>query len=246
MTINFGFKKIKKDTKEPLVQNIFSKVSNSYDVMNDLMSFGLHRRWKSIFVNQIDSFIDKSLLDLAGGTGDIAKKFIDKSGNKAVVYDLNQKMLNKGQNIISHQLNKKYINNIKWLRGNAENITFNDNSFDYCTIAFGLRNVTNINNVLNEASRVLKPGGKFLCLEFSKINNQTIAQIYDLYSFKIIPKIGALIAKSQDAYQYLVESIKQFHSAQELAIMMKDMGYYLVNYKKLFFGVVAIHSGYKI
>jgi len=245
MTVNFGFKKVKEEEKEKMVQGVFSKVANKYDIMNDMMSFGLHRKWKDIFVNEIDSYEGMSLLDLAGGTGDIAKRFIDKGGEKAIVSDLNNEMLHKGKSTIGKKINKRYINDIKWIHCSAENIPYADNSFDYCTISFGIRNVTHVKSVLRESLRILKPGGKFLCLEFSKVDNNIISKIYDFYSFKIIPKIGSLVAKSSDSYQYLVESIKQFHHPEELEIMMKDGGYFSVNHKKLFFGVVAIHSGYK-
>ena len=243
MSIDFGFKKNK---KQHFVQGVFTKIADKYDIMNNIMSFGLHQQWKNILVNQIDSYKDQYLLDLAGGTGDVAKNFINRGGDKAIVYDLNQKMLNNGEISLYNKLNEKYLHNIRWLKGSAENIAFSDNTFDFCTISFGLRNVTNIKNVLQESLRVLKPGGKFICLEFSKIDNKVMAKIYHFYSFKIIPKIGLLIAGSQDAYQYLVESIKQFYNAEELKTLMKNIGYYSVKYKMLSFGVVAIHSGYKI
>ena len=243
MSVNFGFKKVSKDKKEALVQNVFTKVASHYDLMNDLMSFGLHRNWKNKFIEEIDFFKEKTLIDLAGGTGDIAKRFINNNGKKAVVCDLNQEMLNKGKYKIN---NAAHSNKIKWINASAEKIPFKDNTFDYCTISFGIRNVTNIDNVLKESFRVLKPGGKFLCLEFSKIDNNVINKFYNFYSFKIIPKIGSVIANSKNSYQYLVESINQFHTPDELKAMMINKGYFSVDYKKLFFGVVAIHSGYKI
>ena len=243
MSINFKFTNNK---KEQFVQNIFTKVASKYDLMNNVMSFGLHKKWKNIFVDQIDSYKGQYLLDLAGGTGDIAKNFIGRGGAKAVVYDLNQDMLNNGKNLIYNQLNKNYINNIKWLKGSAENISFSDNTFDFCTISFGLRNVTSVVNVLQESLRVLKPGGKFICLEFSKIDNKMIDKIYHFYSFKVIPTLGLFIAQSPDSYQYLVESIQQFYDAEQLETIMKDIGYYYVKFKMLSFGIVAIHSGYKL
>lgn len=246
MNINFGFQKVKEEEKEVLVQNVFSKVANKYDMMNDLMSFGLHRKWKDTFINEINSYANMNLLDLAGGTGDIAKRFINKGGERAVVCDLNRKMLDKGKSIIGKKINERYAKDIEWVHCRAENIPYKDNSFDYCTISFGIRNVTYIENVLKEALRILKPGGKFLCLEFSKVDDKTISQVYNFYSFKIIPKVGSLIANSKDSYKYLVESIRQFYTPQELEVMMKNIGYFSVNFKKLFFGIVAIHSGYKI
>ena len=241
--MNFNFTNNK---KEESVQSIFTKIASKYDLMNNIMSFGLHKRWKNIFVNQIDSYKGQYLLDLAGGTGDIAKNFIDRGGAKAIVYDLNQDMLNNGKNLIYDQLNKNYITNIQWLKGSAENIGFSNNTFDFCTISFGLRNVTSVANVLQESLRVLKPGGKFICLEFSKIDNKMIDKIYHFYSFKVIPRLGSFIAQSRDSYQYLVESIQQFHNAKELETIMKNIGYYSVKFKMLSFGIVAIHSGYKL
>jgi demethylmenaquinone methyltransferase/2-methoxy-6-polyprenyl-1,4-benzoquinol methylase len=246
MTTNFGFQKIKKVQKEAKVQNVFSNVADKYDVMNDIMSFGMHRLWKDAFVNSIDVFSAKNLLDLAGGTGDIGKKFIDKGGAQVVISDLNQDMLNKGKFSIDKKFDQKYLHNIEWVHSNAENLPFKNNSFDYCTISFGLRNVTNIDKVLQEALRVLRPGGKFLCLEFSKVDNNVLSKIYDFYSFQIIPKLGGLVANSEYSYQYLVESIKQFHSPQKLVNIMKDAGFYSARFQKMFFGIVCIHSGYKV
>ena len=246
MDTNFGFQKVKEEEKEPKVQNVFSNVADKYDIMNDVMSFGLHRRWKDRFIDKIDGFDGKRLLDLAGGTGDIAKRFIDRGGASAVVCDLNQSMLDKGKFFIEEKFNKKHLRNIEWVCANVENVPFQEDSFDYCTISFGIRNVTHVDKVLKEALRVLKPGGKFLCLEFSKVEREMISKIYDFYSFKIIPKIGKVVSHSEDSYQYLVESIEQFYPAWELAKMMEDTGYYSVKFEKLLFGIVAIHSGYKI
>ncbi|MFQ3307307.1 MAG: demethylmenaquinone methyltransferase/2-methoxy-6-polyprenyl-1,4-benzoquinol methylase [Candidatus Midichloriaceae bacterium] len=246
MEVDFGFQKIEKEKKEPKVQKVFSEVADKYDIMNDLMSFGLHRLWKNLFINQIDYFHDKTLLDLAGGTGDIGKKFIDRGGKKAIISDLNQNMLDKGKNNIDDNFNPKYLNDIEWVKANAENLPFKDNSFDYCTISFGIRNVTNIKKAVSESLRVLKPGGKFLCMEFSDIDNKIISKIYELYSFKIIPKIGKIVANSEQSYEYLVQSIKKFYSAEEFLEIIQDSGYKFTKFEKLSFGIVAIHTGYKI
>ncbi len=246
MSTYFGFQEVKEEEKEPKVQNVFSSVAAKYDIMNDMMSFGMHRKWKDKFIDEIDSFDGKNLLDLAGGTGDIAKRFIDRGGKNATVSDLNQNMLDEGKFAVGKKFNKKHLDNISYVRANAEKTPFEDDSFDYCTISFGIRNVTHVENVLKEAFRVLKPGGKFLCLEFSKVDNSVISEVYDFYSFKVIPKMGKLVAHSEESYRYLVESIKQFYPPCELAKMMQDAGYYSVRFQKLCFGVVAIHSGYKV
>ncbi|WP_323732518.1 bifunctional demethylmenaquinone methyltransferase/2-methoxy-6-polyprenyl-1,4-benzoquinol methylase UbiE [Candidatus Bandiella euplotis] len=246
MKTNFGFQKVKEEEKEPKVQEVFSNVAERYDIMNDLMSFGLHRIWKDSFIKEVGSFDGKELIDLAGGTGDIARRFIDMGGKNVTVCDLNQNMLKNGKFNIGNKFNKRYTRDIKWVHANAEELPFADESFDYCTISFGIRNVTHVNNVLEESFRVLKPGGKFLCLEFSKVENSFVSRIYDAYSFKFIPKIGKLVTHSESSYRYLVESIRQFYHPEELAKMMRDVGYYSVNFRRLSFGVVAIHTGYKV
>ena len=245
MQSNFGFQKIPKQEKTKNVQGVFTRVAPKYDLMNDFMSFGLHRRWKEVFFNHFDYLPNSKLLDLAGGTGDIAMKFIDKGGETAVIYDLNEAMMVEGEKKIKSTASKKY-NKIFWQHGNAEDIKYKDDYFDYCSISFGLRNVTNIDKALNEALRVLKPGGKFLCLEFSQIENKLIKQFYDCYAFKLIPQIGKFIASDQKAYEYLVQSIHLFYKAEELANLMRRTGFYNVKYRKLLFGIVAIHTGYKI
>jgi demethylmenaquinone methyltransferase/2-methoxy-6-polyprenyl-1,4-benzoquinol methylase len=245
MQSNFGFQRIPKKDKVKKVQNVFTRVATKYDLMNDCMSFGLHRKWKEIFLDQFDYLPNSKLLDLAGGTGDIAKKFIDRGGEKATVYDLNEAMLQAGKNKIKSEKAGKY-KNIAWEHGSAEDITHNDNSFDYCSISFGLRNVTDTEKALSEALRVLKPGGKFLCLEFSQIENKVIKKAYDGYAFGLIPKIGKFVAADQKAYEYLVQSIHLFHKADKLANMMRRTGFYNVKYRQLLFGVVAIHTGYKV
>ena len=231
--------------KKGLVENVFNQVYNKYDLMNDCMSFGLHRKWKEIFLDHFDYLPNSKLLDLAGGTGDIAKKFINRGGEKATVYDLNASMLQAGKNKIKIGRAEKY-KNIAWEHGSAEDIKHDDDSFDYCSISFGLRNVTDTEKALSEALRVLKPGGKFLCLEFSQIENKVIKKAYDGYAFGLIPKIGKFIAADQKAYEYLVQSIHLFHTADKLANMMRRTGFYNIKYRQLLFGVVAIHTGYKV
>ena len=235
----FGFKKVKDGIKEKLVQKVFSNVSSKYDLMNDLMSFGLHHPWKNLLIDEVFPHDKESvLLDVAGGTGDVARKFMEAGGKRAVVADLNQEMLNVGK--------KKLIGqNIEFVRANAENLPFEDDQFDFYTISFGIRNVSHIDKALKEAFRVLKPGGKFACLEFSNVNNKAIKSIYDWYSFNIIPFIGERVAGDRASYQYLVESIRQFPKAENFKLMLEQAGFDFVEYRKLSFGVVAIHTGFK-
>lgn len=240
----FGFQVIDVEQKEGKVQQVFSDVAVRYDIMNDFMSFGLHRLWKAQLIAEINPQNDDSLLDIAGGTGDIARRFLANGGGSAVVCDLNQQMLQMGYN---RAIDSNFLNhNLQWVCANAEQLPFADDSFDYCTISFGIRNVTNIDKALAEAFRILKPGGKFLCLEFSHVTPRSIAKIYDLYSFHIIPKLGKLITGNGDNYRYLVESIRLFPKAQIFANQMERCGFEFVEFKKLTFGVIAIHSGYKI
>lgn len=236
----FGFKKVKRNLKEKLVQNVFSNVSSNYDLMNDLMSFGLHHWWKDLLIEEVFPHDKGSiLLDVAGGTGDVARKFLDKGGKCAIVADLNQQMLNEGKKKLSGR------KNIDFVRANAEKLPFQNDQFDFYTISFGIRNVTNVDKALKEAYRVLKPGGKFACLEFSNVNNRYLKLFYDWYSFNIIPLIGDKIANDKEAYQYLVESIRQFPKAEQFKAIIEQAGFDFVEYKKLNFGIVAIHTAFK-
>ena len=242
--VNFGFKIINEDQKDNLVQTVFSDVAAKYDLMNDIMSFGLHRLWKNELISNIDYTKGSVLLDLAGGTGDIALKFIKKGGKKAVVCDLNESMLRHGQDKL---LDRGICNlPIETVCANAESLPFADNSFDYCAISFGIRNFTNIPKALKEVKRVLKPMGKFLCLEFSQIDSKLLRKIYEQYLFKVIPKIGKIIANNEQHYLYLSESIKLFPKASEFATMIDHAGFESISYKKILFGIVAIHTAYSI
>jgi demethylmenaquinone methyltransferase/2-methoxy-6-polyprenyl-1,4-benzoquinol methylase len=236
---HFGFKEVEVSEKEPLVQEIFTNVASKYDIMNDFMSLGIHKLWKNEMMKEIAPADHEVLLDLAGGTGDIAARYIAKGGKKVIVSDLNEEMLKEG---------KKKLNNpkISWVQANAEQLPFEDDSFDYCTISFGIRNVTNIQKALHEVYRILKPGGKFVCLEFSNVEAPIVKQIYDFYSFKIIPNIGKIITGNKDAYTYLVESIKQFPKATVFLEMLKKAGFDMAEFRKLSFGIVAIHRGFKV
>ncbi|MFI4983856.1 MAG: bifunctional demethylmenaquinone methyltransferase/2-methoxy-6-polyprenyl-1,4-benzoquinol methylase UbiE [Rickettsiales bacterium] len=235
---HFGFKDVSTDEKEPLVQSVFSTVAAKYDIMNDFMSFGLHRAWKAELAKELNPAEHEVLLDVAGGTGDIGNLYLAKGGKSVIISDLNKEMLEQGK--LKHRDPR-----ISWVQANGEKLPFNDESFDYYTISFGIRNVTNIDRVLAEAFRVLKKGGKFICLEFSDVENKFIKAFYDFYSFKIIPRVGQLVANSPDSYQYLVESIRKFPRATIFRNMIEDAGFCQVEYRKLSFGVVAIHIGYK-
>jgi len=227
--------------KSKLVNSVFSKVHKKYDLMNDIMSLGIHRIWKSKLVEWMNPQESEKLLDVASGTGDIAKLFSRRSKhlNQIVCVEPNEHMFNEGK---SNLVNFK---NIKWVRAPAEKIPLKDNSFDFYTISFGIRNVTNINLVLKEAFRILKPGGRFMCLEFSKINNELIRLLYQQYS-KMIPILGKYIVGSSEPYSYLIESIDQFYSQEELLFLMKNVGFSNVEYRNLSNGISAIHSGWKI
>ncbi len=241
----FGYKAVKPEEKARLVEDVFSSVASRYDLMNDLMSGGIHRLWKNRFASMLRPSANKSLLDVAGGTGDIAFRYRQRAGDKAqiTVCDVNKDMLEVGK---SRALDRGYVKGFKWVVGNAESLPFDDNSFDLYTISFGLRNVPKIDDALEEAYRVLKPGGRFFCLEFSRVLNPALRKLYDEYSFRIIPKIGEAVAKDRESYQYLVESIRQFPPQQELANRMKKAGFELVKVVNLTGGIAAIHTGTKL
>lgn len=218
--------------------------------MNDLMSFGIHRLWKKKMVDLIDlskSNQPSQIIDVAGGTGDIAFRIIEKSRKenievKIIITDINQEMLNVGR---QRAIDTNLFNSCSFICCDGENLQFDDNSFDYFTIAFGIRNFTNIDKALSEAHRVLKKGGKFICLEFSKVNDYFLQQFYDFYSFNVIPKIGERVLNDKDSYQYLVESIRKFPNQEHFKQMINDAGFKNANYQNLTFGTVAIHSAVK-
>ena len=241
----FGYKKVKPNEKARLVETVFDSVASRYDLMNDLMSVGIHRLWKNKLVSMMRPSLNKILLDVAGGTGDIAFRYRQRAGDKAqiTVCDINREMLNVGKD---RAINRGYLKGFKWVVGNAESLPFADNSYDLYTISFGLRNVPKIDDALEEAYRVLKPGGQFFCLEFSQVTNPALRKIYDEYSFRMIPRIGAIVAKDRESYQYLVESIRQFPNQTELATRMKKAGFEQVRYVNLSGGIAAIHTGTKL
>ena len=227
--------------KKGLVKGVFDTVYNKYDLMNDFMSFGVHRYWKKELIRQINPSPNDTLVDVACGTGDIAKLFSDINNNRSKILcvDFNQKMLGEGKKKL------KNYKNIKWKLSNAENLELPSNSFDFYTISFGLRNTKNLNKSIKEAYRVLKTGGRFFCLEFSKIQNQNLETLYKNYS-KFIPTIGKIIVGESKPYEYLVESIENFVNQEELIEILKKNKFYKTNYKNLSGGIVSIHSGWKI
>jgi demethylmenaquinone methyltransferase/2-methoxy-6-polyprenyl-1,4-benzoquinol methylase len=241
----FGEKQVAPDEKTRLVRGVFDSVAPSYDVMNDFMSGGLHRLWKDHLVRKIRPRAGLHYLDVAGGTGDIAFRIRKKAGQncKITLCDINAEMLSVGRD---RSIDMGMGDDFDWVTGNAESLPLQDNSVDVYTIAFGLRNVTHIDDALAEAYRVLKPGGRFYCLEFSKVNEPLLAKIYDIYSFKVIPKIGKLVAKDEESYQYLVESIRKFPQQRELMRRLEAAGFQKCRFENLTFGVVAIHEGVKI
>ena len=239
----FGFKEVDSDKKADLVGEVFDSVSGNYDLMNDLMSFGIHRLWKRMTIETAGIRQDSVVLDLAGGTGDMVKLMRGKISEKGtlVLSDINASMLNEGRN----RLIDEGIDNIQIAQIDAQDLPFRENTFDFVTIAFGLRNVTDKEKALNSIFRVLRPGGKLIILEFSKPTNAIFREVYDLFSFEVIPKIGEFIAKTEESYRYLAESIRMHPTQEELKEMMEESGFTKCKYQNLTNGVVAIHSGVK-
>ena len=227
--------------KKGLVEKVFNQVYDQYDLMNDFMSLGIHRLWKRDLLNMMNPSLNHKLIDVACGTGDIAKLFLDYTNQYSQItcVDPNKGMVEKGK----EKLNK--FKNLKWIIANAEKLPIKENSFDFYTISFGLRNTKNISKALREAYRVLKPGGRYLCLEFSKIQNQGLDLIYKNYS-KIIPSIGKLIVGKREPYEYLIKSINNFINQDELLDLMKKNSFEKCDYRNLTGGIVSIHSGWKI
>ncbi len=239
---HFGFKQVNREQKADLVKEIFSNVAKKYDLMNDLMSGGVHRIWKNQMIEEITGNPAR-VIDVAGGTGDIAFRITKKfSQTKIDVVDINQEMLDVGR---ERAVDVNLFSNLEFTCCNGEQLSFADETFDFFTIAFGIRNFTNIDKGLAEAYRVLKPGGKFICLEFAKVNDYFLQKIYDIYSFKLIPKIGEVVLKDRASYQYLVESIRKFPPQDEFKKMIERAGFKNASYQNLTFGTAAIHTGIK-
>lgn len=268
---HFGYENVHVEEKEGRVRTVFENVADSYDVMNDVMSGGIHRVWKDYLLDvsavaaiargvRSDTSTNLKILDVAGGTGDVAFRFIEAAGCperakssgvdsiQVTVCDINPEMLRVGERRARERFGPSLIDDSKaltFVEGNAQSLPFQDNSFDLYTIAFGLRNVTDVDMALREACRVLKPGGRFMCLEFSQVPNEILRNVYDAYSFSVIPKMGELIANDRASYQYLVESIRRFSNQDELKRRMDYAGFQLSKYTNLSGGIVAIHEGWK-
>ena len=238
--VDFGYQIVKKANKQNLVNNVFNSVADKYDLMNDLTSLGIHREWKNNLINWLAPQNNQKLADIAGGTGDIARKFLNNGGHSAYVIDINEAMIKSGKS------NKKNSNKINWMVASAEKIPIDDNTFERATMGFGLRNITNRDKALKEVFRILKPGGRFICLEFSHVENDLIKQIYNFWSFKCMPYIGEKVTGDRSAYTYLVESIRQFPTQAELSEMLSDVGFSRVKYRNLSNGIVSLHSGWKL
>ena len=241
-TTHFGYREVPLADKTNLVRGVFESVAGSYDLMNDLMSMGVHRFWKRHFIATSGIGIGQHVLDLAGGTGDIAaliSKQVGTSGS-VVLSDINQAMLEVGRRRLE---DRGIVSNVRYALANAEALPFPEESFDAVTIAFGLRNVTDQGKALRQALRVLKPGGKLHILEFSKVRPEPLKKVYDAYSFGVLPLLGKLIANDSESYQYLAESIRQHPGQSELAELMREAGFSGVTYQNLSAGIVAIHRG---
>ncbi|UWQ04902.1 bifunctional demethylmenaquinone methyltransferase/2-methoxy-6-polyprenyl-1,4-benzoquinol methylase UbiE [Aliiroseovarius crassostreae] len=243
-TTHFGFKTVDEDQKAGMVHGVFTNVASKYDIMNDVMSVGIHRLWKDAMMDWLAPRPGQRLLDVAGGTGDISFRFLKRAeGTSSVVLDMTESMLIEGRQRAEAG---NMANRLDWVVGDAMQLPFEDNSFDRYTISFGIRNVTRIPDALTEAYRVLKPGGRLMVLEFSQLPNDGLQKLYDLYSFNVIPRMGKLIADDYDSYQYLVESIRKFPDQDTFAGMIRDAGFENVKYRNLSLGIAALHSGWKI
>jgi len=243
-TTHFGFREVPESAKAGMVGQVFSSVASRYDIMNDVMSFGIHRLWKRFTIEQAGVRAGQKVLDLAGGTGDLAAQFVTQVGTagSVTVADINAAMLDVGR---ARFADAGLAGNVEFVQANAECLPFPDNYFDCITIAFGLRNVTHIDAALASMFRVLKPGGRLLVLEFSKPVLPGLNAVYDAYSFHLLPKLGKLIANDEESYRYLVESIRKHPDQETLKAMMEKAGFERAHYFNLSGGIVALHKGYK-
>jgi demethylmenaquinone methyltransferase / 2-methoxy-6-polyprenyl-1,4-benzoquinol methylase len=265
-TTHFGFRTVAEAEKSGMVRAVFDAVAPKYDLMNDLMSAGIHRLWKTALVDWLAPRAGQTIIDVAGGTGDIAFRMLDRMNrgmnpvmnaildpvsnavsnptpDPVTICDINAEMLNVGRN---RAIDRGHLTGVRWVCGNAEALPFPDMSFDAYTIAFGLRNVTHIDKALAEGRRVLKPGGRLMCLEFSKVVAPILDKVYDAYSFQVLPWLGGMVAGDREAYRYLAESIRKFPDQNALVERMKDAGFAQVKYRNLSGGIAAIHSGWRI
>ncbi|MCE8527345.1 bifunctional demethylmenaquinone methyltransferase/2-methoxy-6-polyprenyl-1,4-benzoquinol methylase UbiE [Ruegeria pomeroyi] len=243
-TTHFGFETVPEHEKAGRVQGVFGSVASKYDVMNDVMSMGIHRVWKDAMMDWLAPRPGQRLLDVAGGTGDISFRFLKRAGHgHATVLDLTEPMLVEGRKRAEAE---RMADSLDWVVGDAMALPFEDNTFDVYTISFGIRNVTRPQEGLNEAYRVLRPGGRLMVLEFSQLPNDGLQKLYDLYSFNVIPRMGQLIANDNASYQYLVESIRNFPDQETFLGMVKAAGFGNAKYRNLSMGIAALHSGWKI
>ena len=244
-TTHFGFKTVLSSDKASLVQDVFTNVASNYDLMNDVMSLGVHRMWKDALMDWLNPQPGQHLLDVAGGTGDISFRFIKRAKGlaKATVLDMTEAMLVEGQ---KRSEAENLAAGLDWVCGDAMLLPFKNNSFDVYTISFGIRNVTDIKKAIAEAYRVLKIGGRITVLEFGQIPDDLLQKIYNKYSFNVIPQLGKLIVGDKKSYQYLVESIRKFPKQDDFAKLLKFEGFENVRYRNMSFGIAAIHSGWKV
>ncbi|WP_348655688.1 bifunctional demethylmenaquinone methyltransferase/2-methoxy-6-polyprenyl-1,4-benzoquinol methylase UbiE [uncultured Sulfitobacter sp.] len=243
-TTHFGFETVAESDKAGRVQGVFNSVASKYDIMNDVMSVGIHRVWKETMMDWLAPRAGQKLLDVAGGTGDVSFKFLGRAGSgHATVLDLTEPMLVEGRKRAEAAA---MADSLDWVVGDAMALPFEDNTFDVYTISFGIRNVTRPQEALNEAYRVLRPGGRLMVLEFSQLPNPMMQKAYDLYSFNVIPRMGQMIANDRDSYQYLVESIRNFPDQETFLGMLRTAGFGQAKYRNLSLGIAALHSGWKI
>jgi demethylmenaquinone methyltransferase/2-methoxy-6-polyprenyl-1,4-benzoquinol methylase len=242
-TADFGYRTVERSQKSAMVREVFDSVAGKYDVMNDLMSLGVHRLWKHDFIQALDPRPTRTLLDLAGGTGDITFGWLKKGGGPALLTEINASMLSVGRDRATQ---RGLLADINFMVTDAEAIPLPDRSVDRVSMAFGLRNCTNKDRVLAEARRVLKPGGKFFCLEFSRLQISAFEKLYDAWSFKALPRMGAMVAGDAESYQYLAESIRMFPDQETLKGMMETAGMERVTYRNLSGGIAAIHQGWRL
>ncbi len=243
-TTHFGFQTVNEGEKAGMVHGVFTRVASKYDIMNDLMSLGIHRLWKDAMMDWLAPRAGQRLLDMAGGTGDVAFRFLGRApGATATVCDMTESMLLEGQKRAEAE---NLASRLEWVVADAMALPFADNSYDVFTMSFGIRNVTRIQDVLSEAYRVLRPGGRLMVLEFSQLPNPAMQWAYDRYSFNVIPVLGELVAKDRASYQYLVESIRKFPDQESFARMIRAAGFGQVKYRNLSMGIAALHSGWKL
>jgi demethylmenaquinone methyltransferase/2-methoxy-6-polyprenyl-1,4-benzoquinol methylase len=246
---SFGYRDVPAAEKAGMVARVFESVAPRYDLMNDLMSGGVHRLWKNAMVDVLHPRKGEAFLDVAGGTGDIAFRIVQRVGHGSgggahvTICDINPAMLEVGRD---RAVDRGLLKGLTWTTGDAESLPFPDRSFDAYTIAFGLRNVTDIDKALREAFRVLRPGGRFLCLEFSKVTSAPLGRVYDAYSERALPLLGRVIARDAESYRYLHESIRRFPSQRDLARRMGEAGFERVGWRNMTLGVVALHTGWRI